>query len=98
MVQLEDPIMWKRIAVLWSVVRGDARLLWRALRHPQAPGWLKLATLGLVAYVIWPMDLIPDFIPIIGVMDDLVLVPLAIRFLLGRLPSGLRAEISQPAA
>ena len=90
--------MWKRIAVLWSVVRGDARLLWRALRHPQAPGWLKLGTLGLVAYVIWPMDLIPDFIPIIGVMDDLVLVPLAIRFLLGRLPPALRAEISQPAA
>ena len=35
--------MWKRIAVLWSVVRGDARRLWFALRHPLAPGWLKPA-------------------------------------------------------
>ena len=90
--------MWKRLSLLWTVVRGDAKLLWRALRHPQAPGWLKLATLGLVAYVIWPLDLIPDFLPIIGVMDDLVLVPLAIRFLLDRLPAELREQISRPAA
>jgi len=90
--------MWKRVSVLWTVVRGDARLLWRALRHPQAPGWLKLATLGIVAYVIWPLDLIPEFLPVIGVVDDLVIVPLAIRFLLDRLPASLRAEISRPAA
>jgi uncharacterized membrane protein YkvA (DUF1232 family) len=89
--------MWKRLSVLWTVVRGDARLLWRALRHPQAPGWLKLATLGIVAYVIWPLDLIPEFLPIIGVVDDIVIVPLAIRFLLGRLPATLRAEISRSA-
>ena len=90
--------MWKRLSLLWTVVRGDAKLLWRALRHPQAPGWLKLGALGVVAYVIWPVDLIPDFIPIIGVMDDIVLVPLAIRFLLDRLPAGLREQISRPAA
>ena len=90
--------MWKRLSVLWTVVRGDARLLWRALRHPRAPGWLKLGALGVVAYVIWPVDLIPDFIPILGVMDDIVIVPLAIRFLLGRLPTGLREEISRPLA
>lgn len=88
--------MWKRLSVLWTVIRGDARLLWRALRHPQAPSWLKLATLGLVAYVIWPIDLIPEFLPIIGVVDDIVVVPLAIRFLLDRLPAALRAEISRP--
>ncbi len=84
----------KRLSVLWSVVRGDARLLWRALRHPQAPGWLKPAALALVAYLIWPVDLIPDFIPIVGMMDDIVLIPLAIRFLLDRLPGALRADIA----
>lgn len=88
--------MWKRLSVLWTVVRGDARLLWRALRHPQAPGWLKLAALAIVAYVIWPIDLIPEFLPVIGVVDDIVLVPLAIRFLLDRLPAALRADISPP--
>jgi uncharacterized membrane protein YkvA (DUF1232 family) len=85
--------MFKRIAVLWSLLKGDARLLWRALRHPQAPGWLKLGALGVVLYLISPIDLIPDVIPIFGVLDDIVIVPLAIRWLLGRLPSHLRADI-----
>lgn len=86
-------MLLKRVSMLWSVVRGDARLLWRALRHPQAPGWLKPAALALVAYLIWPVDVIPDFIPVIGMMDDIVLIPLAIRFLLDRLPGALRADI-----
>ena len=85
--------MFKRISLLWSLVKGDARLLWRALRHPQSPGWLKLGALGVVLYVFLPSDLIPDVIPVIGVLDDIVLVPLAIRFLLNRLPARLRADI-----
>ena len=85
--------MFKRLSMLWSLIRGDARLLWRALRHPQSPGWLKLGALGVVLYVISPIDLIPDVIPVIGVLDDIVLVPLAIRFLLNRLPASLRADI-----
>ena len=85
--------MFKRISLLWSLVKGDARLLWRALRHPQSPGWLKLGALGVVLYVFLPIDLIPDVIPVIGVLDDIVLVPLAIRFLLNRLPARLRADI-----
>ena len=85
--------MFKRIAVLWTLVKGDARLMWRALRHPQSPGWLKLGALGLVLYVISPIDLIPDVIPIFGVLDDIVVVPLAIRWLLGKLPASLRADI-----
>lgn len=78
--------MWKRLTVLWSVVRGDARHLWFALRHPASPGWLKLGTAMLVLYLFSPIDLIPDALPFIGVVDDLVLVPLAIRFMLKRLP------------
>jgi uncharacterized membrane protein YkvA (DUF1232 family) len=85
--------MFKRLSVLWSLVKGDARLMWRALRHPHAPGWLKLGAVGLVLYVLSPIDLIPDVIPIIGVLDDIVVVPLAIRWLLNRLPASLRADI-----
>ena len=85
--------MLKRISMLWSLVKGDARLLWRALRHPQAPGWLKLGAAGIVLYLVSPIDLIPDVIPIFGVLDDIVVVPLAIRWLLGRLPAPLRADI-----
>jgi uncharacterized membrane protein YkvA (DUF1232 family) len=79
--------MWKRLAVWWTLLRGDARTLWFALRHPAAPGWLKLGALGLVAYLLSPIDLIPDWIPVLGVVDDVVVVTLAIRFLLKRLPA-----------
>lgn len=78
--------MWKRLTLLWTVVRGDARQLWFAVRHPLAPGWLKLGAALVVLYVVSPIDFVPDAIPVIGVMDDLVLVPLAIRGLLKLLP------------
>jgi uncharacterized membrane protein YkvA (DUF1232 family) len=78
--------MLKRLTLLWTVVRGDARQLWFALRHPGSPAWLKLGTALIALYLFSPVDLIPDVLPIIGVVDDLVLVPLAIRWLLNRLP------------
>ncbi len=87
--------MWKRIAVLWSVVRGDAKRLWIALRHPMAPGWLKVGTTMIALYVISPIDLIPDALPFIGVLDDVVIVPLAIRALLKRLPAVVQAEVQR---
>jgi uncharacterized membrane protein YkvA (DUF1232 family) len=86
--------MWKRVTLLWTLVRGDAGRLWFALRHPGSPGWLKLGTALIALYVLSPVDLIPDVLPFIGIVDDLVLVPLAIRWLLKRLPP----EIAQAAA
>src|SRR5215211_3334160 len=88
------PSMWKRLTLLWTVVRGDARHLWHALRHPAAPGWLKLGAALIVLYVISPIDLIPDVIPFVGVMDDIVLVPLAIRWLLKRLPPEIARAVA----
>lgn len=85
--------MWKRLSLLWTVVRGDARLLWLALKHPLAPRWLKPAVALMVIYVVSPVDLIPDVVPFLGVMDDVVLVPLAIRFVLKRLPARVRDDI-----
>ncbi|MGZ8259346.1 MAG: YkvA family protein [Caldimonas sp.] len=86
--------MWKRLTLLWSLVRGDAARLWFALRHPAAPGWLKVGTALIVLYVVSPIDLVPDVLPVLGIVDDLVVVPLAIRFLLDRLPR----EIVEAAA
>lgn len=87
--------MFKRIAMYWALFRGDARELWWALRHPQAPAWLKLGTALIVLYVLSPIDLIPDAIPFLGVMDDIILVPMAIRFLLKRLPPHIAAAAAQ---
>lgn len=87
--------MWKRLSVLWSVIRGDARLLWFALRHPLAPGWLKPAVALMALYVLSPIDLVPEAIPFLGVVDDLVLLPLAIGFIVKRLPAALRADFAR---
>ncbi|MDI1239339.1 MAG: DUF1232 domain-containing protein [Polaromonas sp.] len=86
--------MFKRLTLLWVLLRGDARRLWTALRHPQAPGWLKWGTALIALYLISPIDLIPDVLPFVGVVDDLVLVPLAIHWLLKRLPPGLAEPVS----
>ncbi|GAB3769295.1 hypothetical protein GCM10028796_34130 [Ramlibacter monticola] len=83
--------MWKRLTLLWTLLRGDARQLWFALRHPAAPRWLKIGTVLVVLYLLSPVDLIPDAIPFVGALDDLVLVPLAIRWLLKRLPPEIAA-------
>jgi uncharacterized membrane protein YkvA (DUF1232 family) len=85
--------MWKRLSALWVLVRGDLRLLWRALRHPLCPWWLKVGTLALVVYLVSPVDLVPDVIPVLGLLDDLVLIPLVVRFMLSRLPSPLLAAL-----
>jgi uncharacterized membrane protein YkvA (DUF1232 family) len=87
--------MWKRLTLLWTLVRGDARQLWFALRHPAAPGWLKLGTALIALYLVSPLDFIPDWIPGLGVIDDLVLVPLAIRWLLRRLPPDIAAAAAR---
>ena len=84
--------MFKRLTLLWVLLRGDARQLLFALRHPQAPNWLKWGTAGIALYLFSPIDLIPDMLPFLGIADDLVLVPLAVRALLKRLPPELKQE------
>lgn len=84
--------MWKRLTLLWSLVRGDARLLWFALRHPLAPRWLKPAVALMALYLLSPIDLLPDTLPVLGLVDDLVLLPLAMAFVVKRLPAAVHAD------
>ncbi|MCX5971189.1 MAG: DUF1232 domain-containing protein [Coprothermobacterota bacterium] len=68
-----------------------------AARHPGTP-WYAKAWVGLVvAYAFSPIDLIPDFIPVLGLLDDLVLVPLGITLALRMIPSEVMAECRQQA-
>ncbi|HRO59753.1 MAG TPA: YkvA family protein [Burkholderiaceae bacterium] len=90
--------MWKKFSMLWVLVKGDARRLWYALRHPHAPGWLKGGTALLLLYLVSPIDLIPEAaIPFIGLVDDFVLIPAAIRWMLNRLPAQVRADADRRA-
>src|SRR5688572_3168919 len=52
--------------------------LWKLLRHPDTPRAAKLVALFVLAYALSPIDLIPDFIPVLGLLDDVILLPLGI--------------------
>lgn len=52
--------------------------LWKLFKHPQTPRAAKVTAVLVLAYVLSPIDLIPDFIPVLGQLDDLVIVPLGI--------------------
>ncbi|MCW7541517.1 YkvA family protein [Aquabacterium sp. A7-Y] len=52
--------------------------LWKLFKHPQTPRSAKLVAIAVLAYAVSPIDLIPDFIPVLGQLDDLVLVPLGV--------------------
>ena len=68
----------RRIQTLLSRFRGEIRVYQRAVRDPRTP-WLARMLLGAaVAYALSPVDLIPDFIPVIGHIDDLLVVPLLV--------------------
>ncbi|MCE2916630.1 MAG: DUF1232 domain-containing protein [Rubrivivax sp.] len=84
--------MLKRLTVLWTLIRGDIKLLWFAWGHPLAPRWFKPAVAFVLLYLLSPIDLLPEALPVIGVIDDLVLVPMALAFIVKRLPATLVAQ------
>lgn len=90
--------MWKRLAVVWAALKSDLRLVWFALQHPKSPGWLKLGAAAGVLYLFMPIDLIPDVIPVLGAVDDLVVLTLLLRWMLSSLPAEVRADVQHRAA
>ena len=72
--------------------RDEAVILWRAFWHPETPIYLKGATLFAALYLVSPIDLIPDFIPFAGWIDDLVLVPLMVSWIVRMLPPHVTAK------
>jgi uncharacterized membrane protein YkvA (DUF1232 family) len=77
-----------RLLKLWRLGRQDLRLLWFALRHRSRPLWLWPATALLILYALDPANFA---IPVLGLVDDLVLLPLALHLLVKLLPLDIRA-------
>ena len=72
--------------------------LYLAMRDPRTPWYAKGVAALIVAYALSPIDLIPDFIPILGYIDDLFLLPLGIWFVLKMIPPEVMAECRTKAA
>jgi len=75
-----------------SQLKEESFALYLAARHPRTPWYAKLLIAGIVAYAFSPIDLIPDFVPILGYLDDLVLLPLGIALALKLVPDSVLAE------
>lgn len=71
--------------------------LWKLLRHPRTPRLPKLVALVVLAYALSPIDLIPDFIPVLGQLDDLVLIPLGVALVVRLTPAALWSELLREA-
>ena len=63
--------------------------LWKLARHPQTPRGARWVAIGVLAYAVSPIDLIPDFIPVLGQLDDLILVPLGLALAVRMTPKPL---------
>ena len=97
--------MFQRAQQWARTIKRDAVALWLAARDPRVRWYAKAVAAAVAAYALSPIDLVPDFIPVLGYLDDLVIVPagilLAVRMIPAPLISEFRSEASrreQPAS
>jgi uncharacterized membrane protein YkvA (DUF1232 family) len=73
-------------------LRRDTHAVWLAARDPRTPWYAKALALAVAGYALSPIDLIPDFIPILGYLDDLILLPVGLWLVLRMIPPDVLAE------
>jgi uncharacterized membrane protein YkvA (DUF1232 family) len=85
---------WKKKA---RALNNEIYALYLAYRDPRVPWYAKLLILGVAGYAFSPIDLIPDFIPILGYLDDLLLLPLGIALAIKLVPPAVLSECREKA-
>jgi uncharacterized membrane protein YkvA (DUF1232 family) len=78
-------------------LKSELYALYLAARHPRTPWYAKLVVAGFVAYAVTPVDFVPDAFPILGLIDDLIFVPLAIATAVRFVPAPVLSECRQRA-
>lgn len=77
----------------WArLVKRDAHAIYLAARDPRVPWYTKALALCVAGYALSPIDLIPDFVPVLGYLDDVIIVPLGIILVIKLIPPEIRAE------
>lgn len=91
--------MWLDKAKAWARrIKRDVVAVYFAARDPRTPTLVRILAFAVAAYALSPIDLIPDFIPVIGYLDDLLIVPLGLMWVLRLLPPDVLADARARAA
>lgn len=78
-------------------LKRDALALYLACRDPRTPWYAKVFAGAIVAYALSPLDLIPDFIPVLGYLDDLIIVPLGLMIAIRMIPIEVMTDCRERA-
>lgn len=82
----------KKIKILAKELKRNVLVLWFAIRNNQTPLFAKVMAFFTVAYAFSPIDLIPDFIPVLGYLDELVLIPIFVWITLRLIPESVLVQ------
>jgi uncharacterized membrane protein YkvA (DUF1232 family) len=85
------PLLQQAKQWAWALKR-DVVALWIAARDQRTPWYAKAVAGGVAAYALSPIDLIPDFVPVLGYVDDLLVVPLGVLLAIKLIPAELMTE------
>jgi uncharacterized membrane protein YkvA (DUF1232 family) len=88
---------WVALRAKARVIKQDTYALYFAYRDPRVPWYAKVVAALVVAYAFSPIDLIPDFVPVLGYLDDVILVPLGIALAVRMIPADVMAEARESA-
>ncbi len=83
---------WEQIKNWANRLKKQLVMLHLAAKHPGTPWYARFLIFIILAYALSPIDLIPDFIPIIGYLDDLILLPIGIYFVIKLIPEEVKQE------
>ena len=86
-----------RLGKRYKSLAEDVRILFRILRHPHTPWRARLIACGVVGYVFSPLQLIPTFIPVIGQMDDVLLIYVGMKAMRAIVPRAILTECHRRA-
>ncbi len=84
--------MWSKLKLWAASVKRDTLALWFAIRDRRTPWWLRWFGFLIIAYALSPVDLIPDFLPLIGYLDELILLPAGLWLMIRHMPAEVLAD------
>ena len=88
-------VIFEKIREKGRELKSNVFLLYRGLGDPRIPFHVKILAFLIVAYIISPIDIIPDFIPIFGLLDEVILVPIFLSYTVRLIPIEIRQEYEQ---